>query len=150
MAALTTITRTVRCGGLGSGAWVALTCGTDPTYHFARRFVRGEDHRSRSHRSGEIYFHLQTPGIYEMRRMMDHSRTISQGEWGGFFRLDAEGQLHSMSRDDALEAAVALAGDRAGSPDPAHRRLGATAPSSPRQSIPAAASSADPNARMAP
>ena len=108
MAVLATITCTVRGGGLGAGAWVALICGSDPNYHLARCFVRGEDHRSRSHRSGTIDFPLREPGIYEMRRMMDHSRTISQGEWGGFFRLDADGQLRAMSREEALEAAAAL------------------------------------------
>ncbi|HUX17115.1 MAG TPA: hypothetical protein VMW52_11630 [Phycisphaerae bacterium] len=149
MAALATITCTVRGGGLGAGAWVALISGTDPTYHLARRFVRGEDHRSRSHRSGQIHFHLQEPGIYEVRRMMDHSRSIAQGEWGGFFRLEADGALHAISRGEALNAAAALDADRAGSPDPAPSPLGASAPWRPRRSVPATASAAAPNAQPA-
>jgi hypothetical protein len=111
MTTLHTITSHVRGGGaVGSAAWVAKITGRDEKFGLARKFVRKQDHRSGSGRSGCLHFVIQEPGFYEYRGVgTDESSIASQrrtraGGAEGFIRVTETGEVEDVTKDDVVAA----------------------------------------------
>lgn len=82
--------------------WVARIDGTDPRWGFRREFVRGvhdytygEEHHSRG---VWLYFFLP-PGLYEVYRPVSWKH-----EERYFVRVDGQGNLHRIRRQDVVTA----------------------------------------------
>lgn len=99
----------VRGGGYGSNAWVARVTGPDARYGLAREFVRKDaSGLSGSSRSGTLRFAVTQPGYYEFRGLCVGS-TPGNWEWSGFARIDADGTVTEVSREDVLAAVAQVA-----------------------------------------
>jgi hypothetical protein len=111
MTKLHTITSHVRGGGaVGSAAWVAKITGRDEKFGLARKFVRKQDNRSGSGRSGCLHFVIEEPGFYEYRGVgTDESSIASQrrtraGGSEGFIRVTETGEVEEVTKDAVIAA----------------------------------------------
>ncbi len=103
MATLHTITSTVRGGGSGSSAWAARITGVGGAYGLQREWCYKQKNLSRSGRSGTIEFEISQPGIYEYGKVQHHSGRASIGDLDhGFIRVDADGSVSEIDRDEVI------------------------------------------------
>lgn len=89
--------------------WVARLTRLDDHFGFAREFIRATydyTHASKANGKGTRMYFAMPPGVYEI-----YWATSWKHEYRGFRRVDDNGDIHDITREEVLECLTKLASE---------------------------------------